>query len=544
MDGDAHSHNNSAAELFRPTPKRTMDQNQLTEGQLTALAAHFEATRPALLKAWHDAVNSDLELTTASTLPRTQFYDHIPDVLDAFARKLHIKKESATSEAELKEDAAAHGLHRWQQGYHLREVTREWSRLQMCLANELQSYEAAHPELAPGTMSIAWRALSELCAEGVSESTAQYSELQQMEAAGHVRDLEGALEQVHELERERAELWRQAAHDLHGNLGVAANATAGLTREGVPEQVREKFLVLLKKNMSALHTMLDDVMNLARLQAGQEALQVQRFDAAALLKELCESLHAIAAERGLYLNTQGPETLSVEGDAVKLRRIVQNLLLNALKYTRQGGVTLSWGDSRKNDTERWMLTVQDTGPGLRAGPGAPLAGALQDATDEARYVDEKAVEETVRETTRERPHSVWEPEALKGQSSEIAKDATQSAQQAAKRPATTDEEFSTLLDRLLRQGKNVASAADKEAVVNVLVARGMSREEAERTVTNWQQTYQKARAEAEAAARQAADQAARATARASLWGFFGLLLGAIAAALGGMAGRPRTAMFS
>ena len=76
--------------------------------------------------------------------------------------------------------------------------------------------------------------------------------------------------------------------------------------------------------------------------------------------------------------------------SVKTQRIAQNLLLNALKYTRRGGVTVSWGDSRQNDAHRWMLCVTDTGPGLHAGPGAPIAGALEEATEDARQVEETA----------------------------------------------------------------------------------------------------------------------------------------------------------
>src|SRR4029078_7968260 len=85
----------------------------------------------------------------------------------------------------------------------------------------------------------------------------------------------------------------------------------------------------------------------------------------------------------------GPDTLTVEGDAIKIRRIAQNLPLNALKYTSVGGVTLGWGNSRNNDPKRWMLCVQDTGPGIHAGPGAPLVEALQGATGESRHVDKK-----------------------------------------------------------------------------------------------------------------------------------------------------------
>ena len=70
----------------------------------------------------------------------------------------------------------------------------------------------------------------------------------------------------------------------------------------------------------------------------------------------------------------------VTSDLVKLRRLVQNLVLNALKYTKVGGVTVSWGEQGPANDERWLLSVADTGPGLHAGPGTPLAAALQDAT--------------------------------------------------------------------------------------------------------------------------------------------------------------------
>ena len=201
------------------------------------------------------------------------------------------------------------------------------------------------------------------------------------------RDLEQALEQVRELESQRAELWREAAHDLRGTLGVVANVTTGLALADVPQPVRDKFLRLLTKNVSSLHVMLDDVMSLARLQAGHEQRDISLIDASALMRDLCESLRPLAEERGLFMKLDGPPAFAVEGDPVKLQRIAQNLLINAFKYTLQGGVTVRWGDSRENDTQRWMLCVEDTGPGFHAGPGAPLAGALEAATEEARHVE-------------------------------------------------------------------------------------------------------------------------------------------------------------
>ena len=369
-----------------------MDQPQSNEIQLAALAAHLAARREDILQAWRKAVDRDPLLSTAASLPRSQLNDHIPVILDAFAQKLRVASQGrgvAVLE-EHKEGAAAHGLQRWQQGYDLREVTREWGRLQLCVADELDHYAVAHPDLPGVVMSTARRAWTQICVDSVSESTAQYFELQQVEAMGNVSDLEEALEQLRALERQRADLWREAVHDLRGNLSVVVNATEGLNLQREASGQREKFVRILNRNVASLHSLLEGVMDLARLQAGHERREVAPFDAAAVLRGLCERMQPLADERGLFLETEGPATLIVEGDCIKAERIAQNLLLNALRYTVRGGVTVSWGDSRSDDSERWMLCVQDTGPGFHPGSGAPLAEALEEATAEAREVGKSA----------------------------------------------------------------------------------------------------------------------------------------------------------
>lgn len=361
----------------------------LHDPDLLALAAHLATRRLSILAAWRLAIEQDVQLNSASTLPRKQLDDHIPQVLDGLDGAL--RREAGTANladpGDSRQSAAAHGLHRWQQGYDLREVAREWFHLQRCLCDEIHDYAARHDALPAAIVARACRVLADICGEGVTESTDRYFALQQVEAAGYAQDLEGALEQVRELERQRAKLWHEAAHDLRGNLGVVANATAGLTLQNAPADVRDNFLRLLTRNVASLHTMLDDVMGLARLQAGQEQRIVRRFDATVLLRELCDGMRPLAAQRGLSLHLEGPDAFPVEGDDVKLKRIVQNLLINAYKYTTQGGVQVSWGASRTDDDERWMIAVADTGPGIQLGPGAPLIEALDTATEQARVVE-------------------------------------------------------------------------------------------------------------------------------------------------------------
>jgi signal transduction histidine kinase len=358
------------------------------EVELAALGRHLSRRRSAILQAWRKAVAADPALTSGASLPRAQLHDHIPALLADYERRLGMEgaADLAAGENTRQGDAAAHGLHRWQQGFDLAEVTRELGCLNECLVVELDAYDAAHPSLADGVMAAARHIWAQHHGAAIGASTSQYFRLQQLEASSHIQDLENAMTALQELEQQRAQLWQQAAHDLRGNLGVVANATAGLTSASASDVMRANFLRLLDRNVTALHHLLNDVTGLARLQAGQEHRRVESLDAAALLRDVCEGLQAQAQGRNLFLRYQGPATLRVEGDPVKTRRIAQNLVLNAVKYTRQGGVTVTCGQSAAGDAERWLLEVQDSGPGFHAGPGSALAGALETATDQANQV--------------------------------------------------------------------------------------------------------------------------------------------------------------
>ena len=351
---------------------------------LTDLAAHLRAQREETIQIWREAVKADRLLTTAHSLPRAQLDDHIPGLLQAYELQLETGAPATQrAVAEQSEQAAAHGLHRWQQGYDLQEVARELGRLNEAVVVQLEEYGRQRPELDPQVMATARRMWAGMIGTESSKSIAEYFRLREVEAAGHVKDLEEALEKIRELEQERAGLWHQAAHDLRGNLSVVVTASAGLSKVGSTHPAQERFLRVLDRNVASLHHLLDDVMDLARLQAGKETLRVAQLDVASLLVEMVDGLHVHAEQRELFLRHDGPAPFLVEGDAVKLRRLVQNLVLNAIKYTERGGVTVSWGDSVSNDVKRWVVSVQDTGPGFAAGPGSPLVGALEEATEAA-----------------------------------------------------------------------------------------------------------------------------------------------------------------
>jgi signal transduction histidine kinase len=347
-------------------------------GSLGRLAQHLREQRAALLRAWREAVDRDPEISTADTLARTQFVDHVPRILEAFEQQLLEAAKGGERPAASDEQRQAtldHGVHRWLHGYHYRETMREWGHLQTCLAQAVEQFTLSEPDLDPRAMSVARRMLVQLFVDCMVESAAAQVRLQQAEAASRLRDLEQAVEQLRLLARERADLWREAAHDLRGNVSAVHLAASALAKAAAPGTGAD----VIARTTQTLSALLDDLTALARLEAGREVRNVASFDAGQLVRELCAELQPHAAGRGLSL-TVTAGALPVAGDAIKVRRIAQNLILNGLKFTERGGVHVEATESHPGQMPGWQLSVEDTGVGISERASPAIARVLREAT--------------------------------------------------------------------------------------------------------------------------------------------------------------------
>jgi signal transduction histidine kinase len=106
----------------------------------------------------------------------------------------------------------------------------------------------------------------------------------------------------------------------------------------------------------------NDMLDVAKIESGHMTLDPKPFDVRQILDELALAHAPLAQEKGLDLNTQFGDELpaSLMSDPVRLRQVIHNLLNNAVKFTNQGSITLSahWHN------ERLVVGVRDTGPGI------------------------------------------------------------------------------------------------------------------------------------------------------------------------------------
>jgi len=138
-----------------------------------------------------------------------------------------------------------------------------------------------------------------------------------------------------------------------------------------------------------------------------------------------------------------------------------------------------------------------------------------------------------------------DPERLKAQADGAANDGKATGEAAATTPQTADTDLGAFFDRLRQRAEPALQAADRDALVNIIVARtGKSRPEAEQIAANYEQTYNQAvakwqelKVQAEQKAREAGDAAAKAVSHAAWAGVVVMLLGLAVSAAAGFFGR-------
>jgi len=140
------------------------------------------------------------------------------------------------------------------------------------------------------------------------------------------------------------------------------------------------YLAIIERNGRHLLTLINDILDLSRIEAGREEVNLDAFaprDVAAAVTELLEPL---AQEKGLALvNQVGDDLPDVRSDADKVRHILQNLAGNAIKFTESGSVTI---EARQDD--EWLcIAVRDTGIGIPPEALPNIFDAFRQADDSA-----------------------------------------------------------------------------------------------------------------------------------------------------------------
>jgi heavy metal sensor kinase len=154
---------------------------------------------------------------------------------------------------------------------------------------------------------------------------------------------------------------QDASHELRTPLAVIrGEADVALSQNRSPTEYRES-LAVIHEEARRLSRLVDDLLNLARADSGHVQLWVEELYLNDLLAECCRSVQPLAAGRDIELTCSMAEDVSFRGDEELLRRMVVNLLDNAIRYTPSGGKVSASLEAIGSDIR---IRVADTGVGI------------------------------------------------------------------------------------------------------------------------------------------------------------------------------------
>ena len=171
------------------------------------------------------------------------------------------------------------------------------------------------------------------------------------------RMIERLEESFHHISRFSAD----ASHELRTPLTIMrGELETAIQNPSTSPEAQETLGTVLEETVR-LSKIVDQLLTMSRLDAGEAFVEVSRFDLAELVKTTVEHMRLLADEKQLSLTVETSDQVEVEGDRSRLQQVVVNLLDNAIKYTPEGGsVTVKVF----SEADKAVLTVTDTGIGI------------------------------------------------------------------------------------------------------------------------------------------------------------------------------------
>jgi len=158
------------------------------------------------------------------------------------------------------------------------------------------------------------------------------------------------------------------SHELRTPLNAILGYSEMLQEEAVERKLEDEFSGDLKKiNAAGKHllALINDILDLSKIEAGKMELFLESFDLAELIDEVASTIRPLVEKNANTLHIEyAPDLGLMRADQIKVRQGLFNLLSNAVKFTHQGNVTLDAARERMDGSEWIVFRVSDTGIGL------------------------------------------------------------------------------------------------------------------------------------------------------------------------------------
>lgn len=219
------------------------------------------------------------------------------------------------------------------------------------LGEPIEALSHAAREVSAGNLDqhidedIGWGEFKQLIAD-FNKMTADLQDYQALQLQAKISEM-------------KEHVFRAVAHDLRAPL-VGLQGYLHILQSGkASEEEKKQYLTLMSQAARNLSSLLEDVLDVSRVEAGMLTPQKETVDLGELARQVTDTLSPTATEKNLTLENHVP-ALSVQADPKLLRRVLTNLVSNAIKFTEKGFVRIRAKEAKKC----YFITVEDSGIGM------------------------------------------------------------------------------------------------------------------------------------------------------------------------------------
>jgi signal transduction histidine kinase len=180
-------------------------------------------------------------------------------------------------------------------------------------------------------------------------------------------DLDNLYQRQRDLDRSKTLFFANVSHELRTPLALIIGPVDKLLASGALSPAQQQDLALVRRNAEMLLANVNDLLDLARSEAGRLQVHPEATDLAAVVRGVAAHYADAAARNGIALTLDVPDSLPITLDAGQMERVLLNLLSNAFKFVSGGGVVrvaLTPEATRNGEPGTVLLSVADSGPGV------------------------------------------------------------------------------------------------------------------------------------------------------------------------------------
>ena len=189
-----------------------------------------------------------------------------------------------------------------------------------------------------------------------------YGELE-AKVAERTEELSQANIRLKGLDKLKSMFLASMSHELRTPLNSIIGFT-GIMLQGVAGEITEeqrKQLTMVKNSANHLLALINDVIDVSKIEAGKVELHIEEFNLSNIVQEIKDSFKVAAEKKGLELSLEMPENLAIKSDELRMKQVLINFVSNALKFTDKGKVEMKVA----KEDGKVEVSVRDTGIGIK-----------------------------------------------------------------------------------------------------------------------------------------------------------------------------------